>query len=502
MFANKQYSAAVRGNPVLIRLVCLGLSLLLASTAAADPNGGIEISLNSFYEADLGSEKMLRIQYNSDLIDQEFGGFNLLIQFDTAIAMPLYVQQGGLLYIYEWEYFDYAIEPNGSVRIIALADIPNGDQHPLGLLDIQEGELAYVIFQINDDSSQVNQYFDINFLWKDCGDNTFSSPSGDTLFLSREVYLWDSQEPFMGGESLPTFEGAPDSCLISGGDPDSKIRLADYSGSYINIYEPRYLRGDINVNDIAYEIPDYQHFIAYFLFGLNVFSIHPAVQIANSDVNANDIPLELTDVVYLFKVIVGDTLPYLDKNLDLDQDTAVLVQSKQNNTIALNYSDSLAVIVFWFDAYVQIEEYYQSGIWIDFCDYSDSIVFVLHSSPEQKKQGQGPIFRYSGEGELTRAMACSYDDIAIVPIEVDVIQGGDIICGDVSGDSLVNINDAFWIIDYIFGGGFWTVPCPLESSDVNCDGIVNVSDAVVLINYILVGGKTPCDPDGDDIPDC
>jgi len=489
-------------GPGNIALHCgIIIFMLLASLCSAQSESAARISLNSFYEADLGSMDMLRVQYTGGSEGQQFGGFDLLIQFDSAIVTPLYAQMGGLLYLMEWEYFDYAIDSNGSIRLVAVADIANGNQHPWGYLDHEQGEIAYVIFQIKDDSSQINQYFDIKFFWEDCGNNAFASRDGDSVFLSREVYLWDSQEPFTGGDSLPTFEGAPDSCLTLGGG-DSKARSVDYYGSYIHIYEPRYLRGDINVNDIAYELEDYRNFIAYFLFGPDVFSIHPAVQIANSDVNDNGIPLEMPDVVYLFKVMVGDTIPYPDKGPRLDQDTAILIQSLQNNIVSLDYSDSLALIVFCFDAYVAIEEYYQSGIWIDFCDDEDSIIYALHSSPDQKKIGRSPIFRYSGDGHLKWAKACDYDNMAVIPVEVSVVDSIDVVCGDVSGDGFVNINDPVWIINHIFGGGYWDVPCPLESSDVNCSGAVNISDAVIIINYIFSNGNAPCDVDGDGNLDC
>jgi hypothetical protein len=73
-------------------------------------------------------------------------------------------------------------------------------------------------------------------------------------------------------------------------------------------------------------------------------------------------------------------------------------------------------------------------------------------------------------------------------------------CGDVDGNGMVNVSDAVYLISYIFGGG--PPPDPLETGDVNCDAIVNVSDVVYLIAYIFGGAAGPCDPDGDEVPDC
>jgi hypothetical protein len=65
------------------------------------------------------------------------------------------------------------------------------------------------------------------------------------------------------------------------------------------------------------------------------------------------------------------------------------------------------------------------------------------------------------------------------------------ICGDVNIDSIVDVSDAVYIINYVFIGG--NQPIPMESGDVNCDETVDVSDAVWIINYVFVGGPAPCD---------
>ena len=74
------------------------------------------------------------------------------------------------------------------------------------------------------------------------------------------------------------------------------------------------------------------------------------------------------------------------------------------------------------------------------------------------------------------------------------------ICGDATSDEKVNVSDAVFIINYVFSSG--NPPDPLEAGDVNCDENVNVSDAVYIINYVFSSGKTPCDTNGDTIPDC
>lgn len=74
------------------------------------------------------------------------------------------------------------------------------------------------------------------------------------------------------------------------------------------------------------------------------------------------------------------------------------------------------------------------------------------------------------------------------------------VCGDANSDQNVGVSDAVYIINYIFVGGFEIDP--IQSADVNCDNSINISDAVYIINWIFVGGHSPCDIDGNGVPNC
>lgn len=64
------------------------------------------------------------------------------------------------------------------------------------------------------------------------------------------------------------------------------------------------------------------------------------------------------------------------------------------------------------------------------------------------------------------------------------------VCGDIDGDASINIADAVYMIEYIFGGG--PRPVDITGGDVDCGGDMNIGDAVYLINYIFSGGAPPC----------
>jgi hypothetical protein len=74
------------------------------------------------------------------------------------------------------------------------------------------------------------------------------------------------------------------------------------------------------------------------------------------------------------------------------------------------------------------------------------------------------------------------------------------ICGDADASGDVDIDDAVYLINYIFSGG--PEPEPNESGDADCSGDVDIDDVVYLIAYIFSGGNAPCDNDGDAVPDC
>ena len=85
------------------------------------------------------------------------------------------------------------------------------------------------------------------------------------------------------------------------------------------------------------------------------------------------------------------------------------------------------------------------------------------------------------------------------PLELTVAAA--YICGDANGDLKVNVSDAVLYHQLCFQRR-WMLLIRWNLARVNCDTKVNVSDAVYVINYVFSGGNTPCDTDGDSVPDC
>ncbi len=74
------------------------------------------------------------------------------------------------------------------------------------------------------------------------------------------------------------------------------------------------------------------------------------------------------------------------------------------------------------------------------------------------------------------------------------------ITGDADGSGEIDIDDAVYLIAYIFSGG--PEPVPYEAGDADCSGSVDIDDVVYMIAFIFSGGPEPGDPDGDGEPDC
>ncbi len=85
-------------------------------------------------------------------------------------------------------------------------------------------------------------------------------------------------------------------------------------------------------------------------------------------------------------------------------------------------------------------------------------------------------------------MRCTFDTTAGILLD-GKITFKCCLCGDANNTGTINISDAVYVINYIFGGG--PSPNPICLGDANGTGSVNISDAVYIINFIFGGGPTP-----------
>jgi len=93
---------------------------------------------------------------------------------------------------------------------------------------------------------------------------------------------------------------------------------------------------------------------------------------------------------------------------------------------------------------------------------------------------------FNGDGSLDLLMISSQSNCVGI-----MWNNRQYLCGDADASGAVDIDDAVYIIGYIFAGG--PAPQPFGAGDVNCSGDVDIDDVVYLIGYIFSGGPPPCD---------
>jgi hypothetical protein len=287
-----------------------------------------------------GGHEYVSIGMPDDFTFFPMGGFDFLIQYDASALTLVTVDPGQFIYDCGWEYFTYRFGasgncgagacPSGIVRIVSIADMNNGANHPDCFTNFGSTELAVLDFLVTDDRTMECQYVPIRWIWYDCGDNAISSKTGDTLFLSR--YIWEfealvedsdasiddpSTSIHDGLYDFPSLYGARTECFDSTYNDDDELKpviysLIDFVNGGIDIIcaDSIDAPGDINLNNVPNEIADAVLFSNYFISGLGVFDVNPAGQIAATDVNKDGLTLSVADLVYLIRVVVGDALPY------------------------------------------------------------------------------------------------------------------------------------------------------------------------------------------------
>ncbi|MCC6963083.1 MAG: T9SS type A sorting domain-containing protein, partial [candidate division Zixibacteria bacterium] len=261
---------------------------------------------------------------------QDFGGYDFLMSYDNTGLSFMQAEPGVMLTNCGWEYFTYRYGvpgnctgpcPSGMLRVVAIADVSNGANHPscFGPALPSPVELFRLKFFVSNDRTFECQYLPIKFFWLDCGDNAVSSVTGDTLWIEKRILsfegntLWDEFDDVGYPSSARPFGfGALDVCML--GEKYEPIRCIEFWEGGIDVVcaDSIDAPGDINLNGIAYEIADAVLYTNYFLYGMAALDPNPQrreAQIAASDVNRDGTPLSVGDLVYLVRVIVGDALP-------------------------------------------------------------------------------------------------------------------------------------------------------------------------------------------------
>jgi hypothetical protein len=349
----------------------------------------------------------------------------LLIAYDASAIRPLEAVPGNILTACGFEYFTYRFGANGNCgggcpdglfRIVAIADINNGANHPSCYGEGRPGpegpedELAVIKFLVTDDRTFECMFVPISFFWIDCGDNTFSSITGDTLFLSNHVYGFDGVGEITGMPNYGGWQGIEgDPLLCLAGDKYHPDTIIDFYNGGIDIICADSIddRGDLNLNGIANEIADAVLYSNYFLYGIGALDpVFFEAQIAASDVNADGVPLTVGDLVYLLRIIVGDALPFAK----LTPFVATTNINVVNGKVSTESSDNIGALYLTFDV-------------------KGEPIVVSHTDMEVQynvREGQLHVLIYSGMENKTNSIPAGTNDlITVTGAELNSVQVAD-----------------------------------------------------------------------------
>ncbi len=439
---------------------------------------------------------------------RDYDGFDFLIRFDHLAMSVTGVQPGELLDSCGWEYFTYRVGsvgncgglpcPDNIVRIVSVADINDGANHP-SCLTPNPGQLARISFHFPYDTGLMNQTYLLEWLWYDCGDNVMSNPVGDTIFFSREVYDVNGFA-ITADSAFPTQYGVPASCIPGG--LDSVYRKIDFFTGSVRVPPAELdIRGDVNLNGIAYEIADWVLFSNYFFFGLSAFTVNQEAQTAATDANANGLTLELSDLMYIYRVVIGDAYPYPMPPLAPFGDTVALIQDTLANTISVDYDDSLSALYLVIEGNIEpVDALPDHDLsWYFDTTYTRILVFPgVNLQPDEALLDSGLVFTYTGDGQLGLATA-TYDGLydlltkTLGSAPTSCCENRGNVDGVVGVGGPIDVGDLSALVDYLFEGGSLS-DCPEEA---NVDGIagvagpIDVGDLTCLVDYLFKAGPPP-----------
>jgi subtilisin family serine protease len=237
----------------------------------------------------------------------EIGGFKLYVEYDPTTLTKLAVERGDLIddfsdyydeYThtrrYKFQYFEHRQLPceqqceTYKIKIVGIADMPDG--WTTGPLEAGKGELIRLKFQVAKDANLQDMFLPVKFEFDydfDPVSNSFSSATGESLFVDID---WP------GELTGPNYDILPIVAFIDGG-----IKVHSDAWCWC---------GDINMNELPYEIADAVLFANALLTSAEeAFTIDYDIQVLATDVNKDGFVLSIADFVFLVRIILEDISP-------------------------------------------------------------------------------------------------------------------------------------------------------------------------------------------------
>jgi hypothetical protein len=297
-------------------------------------------------------------------------------------------------------------------------------------------------------------------------------------------------------------------------------------------------RGDVNFNNISYEVADWVCFENLLVNGPGVLIYDPEAQTCASDVNCDYLYWTIADLLYMNRVILHDApeipckyqqsaLSQSTLNLPESQDEFILVSSSAHPgetvsvpiwlsnildasgvTFKVVFDSTLLLIEGVNVSQTRIEGWQEINPVIE----SDRLFFFAHpdwwnipNSVSCIRPGDGTLlninFQIQNSAPVGTFIPITFqtdpasghynaytDTTGLTFVQPPTISGWiytDMISGDANSDGILDVGDLVYLLNYLYRSGI--PPCPLSLGDFNHDSEVNVSDVVALINHLFHG---------------
>ncbi|MEE9441359.1 MAG: T9SS type A sorting domain-containing protein [candidate division Zixibacteria bacterium] len=384
-----------------------------------------DIKIEYMRDAYLGHYRQASIEFAGDF--SQITALDLRITYDPAYVDFVEGYAGGLLIDNKWEYFTYSYIPpvdSGDIKTPPLLHLYafnniSFDPVPLQGQTDDSTSIAVLTFITKNNHDNDCSFSSIRFYWEDCYDNLLFTDFPDSAICATAVYdtgqlVWSGNVDEFGIGIIPSLCAedsqvvfSPTANFINGG-------FGIICDSLINDH-PWY--------DL-YTIATAVMMTNYFISGPAAFGSQADYWTENTDFNANGTPLEVGDLVYLVRVIVGDALPYLTIP-DLGPVEIIHFIDGENNSIYYESPYDLGAMLLEFDVTSDLFEpiLIDNAADMDIVYHNDSGQFrilVFNIGTEKIEEGNGGILGFQSAGEVNLNYAeISHYHGENVPVEIN-----------------------------------------------------------------------------------
>ncbi len=115
-----------------------------------------------------------------------------------------------------------------------------------------------------------------------------------------------------------------------------------------------------------------------------------------------------------------------------------------------------------------------------------------HDPPPAVRSFGAPVLREGGRWlPVSRRILPILSIVALVASSAFAGEANDTFSrGDANRDGALNIADAVFVLDYLFGGAGAVLPCQ-DAADANDDGAIDIADPILMLGYLFVPPLTP-----------